>query len=329
MKNIAIILPAYNEESTIQKIISNFHNDCPEAEIWIINNASKDSTKKIASETIKNLNINGGIIDENRLGKGNALRLAFNNIDADIYVVCDADCTYFSEDIYKLINPIKSENFDVVIGDRISSGDYAIENKRIVHSFGNKLLQVLINYLFKANLSDTQSGYRALSRRFVKTYPAIAEGFNIETDMTVHALDKRFKIIDVPIKYKDRPEGSFSKLNTLSDGFLVLKTLANIFRHYQPLIFFSYMSLLFIIIGIILGYPVMLERFETGAITRIPRAILASGIEIIAVLLAAIGVILDSISYHNKCIFEREIMMFDMINKEDLILKKDKNLKHD
>ena len=239
MKSIALILPAYNEESTIEKSISDFNKNCPEAEIWVINNSSTDKTKTISLEIIRKLNINGGVIDENNIGKGNAIRSAFKNIDADIYVISDADCTYSSSDIHKLINPIKSDEADLVIGDRISQGDYANENQKITHRFGNKLLQVLINYLFKANLSDTQSGYRALSNRFVKTYPIMAEGFDIETDMTVHALDKRFRIIDVPIKYRDRPLGSISKLNTISDGFLVLKTLGNIFRHYRPFIFLA------------------------------------------------------------------------------------------
>jgi len=311
MLDIAIIIPAYNEEKTIDIMIRNFHNDCPEAKIWVINNFSSDLTETISNKTLHDLNIPGGVINESIKGKGNAVRSAFTNINADIYVISDADCTYASSDIRQLLKPVIDGNADMVIGDRLSEGKYTKENKRAMHGFGNKLLRTLINYLFGANLKDTQSGYRVFSNRFVKTYPALAEGFNIETDMTVHALDKRLKIIEIPIEYIDRPEGSISKLNTYKDGYLVLKTLFNIFRHFRPLLFFSFLSVIFFLLGIFLGFPVIQMHFETGAITRVPLAILSSGIEIIAVLLASIGIILDSIAYHDKQIFERNLRTFE------------------
>tara|TARA_B100000795_G_scaffold13487_1_gene9267 strand:- start:2275 stop:3261 length:987 start_codon:yes stop_codon:yes gene_type:complete len=315
MLKIAIILPAHNEELTIASMISDFHRDCPDASIWVINNASRDSTDINAIKTLDGLGISGGVINENRLGKGNAVRSAFTNIDADIYVICDADCTYSSSDISKLLEPVILGEADMVVGDRITGGDYHVENKRALHSFGNRLLCFLINYLFKSNLSDTQSGYRVFSRRFVKTYPAIVEGFDIETNMTVHALHKRLKIVELPVNYNDRPEGSISKLNTFSDGYLVLKTLSNIFRHYRPLFFFSALSLIFFLAGIFLGYPVIEQHLQTGAITRIPLAILSMGVEVIAFLLMAIGIILDSIAYHDKCTFERELILHNTFTK--------------
>lgn len=313
MLKIAILIPAFNEEETIEEMIKGFHKDYPNASIWVINNASTDHTEDISRRIFKLFNISGGVINEPQKGKGNAVRCAFTKIDSDIYAIADADCTYSTLDLNNLIKAMLVNGADMVIGDRLLEGAYHKENKRPFHSFGNKLLRTLINYLFNSELKDTQSGYRVFSNRFVKTYPALAEGFNIETDMTLHALDKRLKIIEVPIKYVDRPRGSISKLNTISDGFLVLKTLINIFRHYRPLVFFSFLSFIFFIVGIVLGFPVIQQHFETGAITRIPLAILSSGIEIIAVLLASIGLILDSISYHDKQNFERNLRSFKVL----------------
>ena len=308
MQEIAIILPAYNEEQTITQMIEGFHQECPEAYIWVINNCSSDSTEIKARETIDNLNINGGVINETRKGKGNALRCAFTRIDADIYVIVDADCTYHPKDLRKLMQPVLDGYADMVVGDRHEGGDYAKENKRALHGFGNRLVKNLVNYLFGTNLSDILSGYRVFSRRFIKTYPILVEGFEIETDMTLHALDKRFNIVEIPIEYSDRPEGSVSKLHTYRDGFKVLKTLSNILRHYEPLLFFGALSSLFFIAGLILGASVIEQYLTTGYITRIPLAILSTGVEVIAVVLAAIGTILDSIVYHHKRMFEREFM---------------------
>jgi glycosyltransferase involved in cell wall biosynthesis len=314
MSKIAIIFPAHNEESTIKSIISSFHQECPSAEIWVINNASTDNTEAYAASKINELKISGGLINETIKGKGNAVRCAFTHIEADIYVICDADCTYSSSDLNALLDPVRKGEADMVIGDRLTAGKYYLENKRAMHGAGNKLLKFLINYLFKSNLSDTQSGYRVFSRRFVKTYSILVDGFNIETDMTVHALDKRLKILEIQVDYCDRPSGSISKLNTYRDGLLVLKTLSNIFRHYRPLLFFTTSALIFLLLGTFLGYPVIVQHFETGAITRIPLAILSSGIVIISVMLASIGIILDSIAHHDKRMFERELMNFKPLN---------------
>lgn len=239
MPTLAIILPAYNEEQTIAATIEGFHQAMPEAAIWVINNRSSDKTEAIASETIAQLKCQGGVINERRPGKGNAVRRGFHDVDADIYVMADADQTYPAEQVRELIRPIMSGEADMVVGDRHSAGHYAAENKRALHGFGNKLVRYLVNKLFQANLADIMSGYRAFNRRFVKNYPILVEGFEIETDMTLHALDKRFRIVEIPIQYRDRPDGSFSKLNTVRDGARVLKTIGNILRYYRPLFFFG------------------------------------------------------------------------------------------
>jgi glycosyltransferase involved in cell wall biosynthesis len=308
MPTIAIILPAFNEEQTIVTSVESFHRDCPEATIWVINNCSTDSTEIKAKDIFDRLKIQGGVINERRKGKGNAVRCAFTNIEADVYVISDADSTYPSYDIRKLLQPVLNGEADMVVGDRHIGGNYANENKRALHGFGNILVRKLVNYLFRANLSDILSGYRVFSRRFVKTYPVLVEGFELETDLTLHALDKRLSIVELPIDYRDRPEGSVSKLNTYSDGFRVLRTLSNILRHYRPLVFFGTLSLAFFLMGLGVGATVIEEYIRTSYITHVPLAILSTGIEIIAVVLAAIGIILDSIVYHDKRMFERDLI---------------------
>lgn len=308
MPTLAIILPAYNEEQTIAATIEGFHQAMPEAAIWVINNRSSDKTEAIASETITQLKCQGGVINERRPGKGNAVRRGFHDVDADIYVMSDADQTYPAEQVRELIRPIMSGEADMVVGDRHSAGHYAAENKRALHGFGNKLVRYLVNKLFQANLADIMSGYRAFNRRFVKNYPILVEGFEIETDMTLHALDKRFRIVEIPIQYRDRPDGSFSKLNTVRDGARVLKTIGNILRYYRPLIFFGGTAVFFMLLGFMAGLPVLDEYLRTRFIQHIPLAILATGLEITAMVLMAIALILDSITQQDKRSFERELL---------------------
>ena len=328
MPKIAIILPAFNEEQTIVTTIESFHRDCPEAFIWVINNCSTDSTEIKAKDIFDRLKIQGGVINERRKGKGNAVRSAFTNIEADIYVISDADSTYPSHDIRNLLHPVLSGEADMVVGDRHIGGNYANENKRALHGFGNILVRRLVNYLFRANLSDILSGYRVFSRRFVKTYPVLVEGFELETDLTLHALDKRLSIVELPIDYRDRPEGSVSKLNTYSDGLRVLRTLCNILRHYRPLAFFGTLSLVFFLMGLGIGATVIDEYIRTRYITHIPLAILSTGVVIIAVVLSAIGIILDSIVYNDKRMFERDLIKqsitSNLTNKNNVDDKKSK-----
>ncbi len=306
MTKIAIILPAYNEAQTIGATIREFYAVCPEAELWVINNNSSDDTENIATNMIDKLGVSGGVIMESRQGKGNAVRRAFLEIDADIYVMADADMTYPAERINDLIQPVIEGKADMVVGDRHSTGHYAAENKRNLHGFGNRLVRKLVNRLFDARLTDIMSGYRAFNRRFVKSYPVLVEGFELETDMTLHALDKRFRIVEIPVEYRDRPEGSVSKLNTISDGTKVIFTIARILRYYRPLTFFGGAAVIVGLIGLFTAFPVFEEWIREKYIHHVPLAILATGLEIVAVLLMSIGLILDSITHQDKCAFERE-----------------------
>ncbi|MDC1382724.1 glycosyltransferase family 2 protein [Candidatus Puniceispirillum sp.] len=308
MKKIAIILPAYNEEATIRLTIEDFNKHAPEAEIWVANNLSTDSTESISLNTLNKLKCKGGVLNVRRSGKGNGIRCAFDEVEADIFVVADADLTYPAAEIYKLLQPIVAGEAEMVVGDRHVGGHYAKENKRQFHNFGNKMIRNLVNWLFATSLSDILSGYRVFSRRFVKTYPVMAAGFDVELDMTLHALDKRLHIKEVSISYQDRPTGSVSKLNTFKDGIRVILTLLNIFRYYRPLKLFGTMSFLLFFLGLIIGYPVIKEFLETGYVSLIPSAILASAIEIVAIITAAVALILDSIAYLDRRAFEREFI---------------------
>jgi glycosyltransferase involved in cell wall biosynthesis len=306
--NIAVILPAYDEEQTIAATIKDFHHFAPEAEIWVVNNRSRDATGAIARETLSVLGCKGGVIDESRPGKGAAIRRAFLEIDATIYVLADADATYSAAQARELIAPVLAGEADMVVGDRHSAGDYAAHIKRPFHNFGNRLVRTLVNRLFNAHLADIMSGYRVVSRRFAKNYPILVEGFEIETDMTLHALDKRFRVIELPIEYRDRPAGSVSKLTTLRDGLRVLATIWNILRHYRPLAFFGACGLIVSLIGLLCGLPVIEDWIREHYIYHVPLAILATGLQIVAMVLFAIGLVLDSIVHQDKRNFERELL---------------------
>lgn len=315
MMEICIILPAYNEENTITETIIDFHKELPEASIWVINNRSNDATEAIAKKTIEDLACKGGVMNELRAGKGNALRHAFLNINSDIYIISDADSTYPASQIGELIKPIISGEADMVLGDRHSGGQYLNENKRAFHNFGNNLVGWLVNKLFSANLVDILTGYRALNNFFVKSYPILVDGFEIETDMTMHALDKRFRIVEVPINYRDRPKGSFSKLNTIKDGLRVLGIIVRIFRYYRPFIFFGSLALVSAIFTLIAGAVVIKEFINTGYISHIPLAVLAASLGITSIIFSAIALILDAISHQDKRNFERDLLSKNLITK--------------
>jgi glycosyltransferase involved in cell wall biosynthesis len=305
---VAVVLPAHNEEQTIADTIKDFNQWLPSASMWVINNRSSDLTEKTALDTLAHLGCSGGVINEMRQGKGNALRRAFMEIDADIYILADADMTYPAAQAHELMAPVMVGEADMVVGDRHSAGHYAAENKRVLHGFGNRLVRDLVNKLFDAKLKDIMSGYRVFNRTFVKSYPILVEGFEIETDMTLHALDKRFRIIEIPIDYCDRPAGSFSKLNTLRDGARVLKTIVSILRYYRPLVFFGGAAIFFAILGLLAGIPVIEEWINERYIRHLPLAILATGLEIVAIVLMAIGLILDSIAHQDKRNFELQLL---------------------
>lgn len=267
MEKVAILLPAYNEEITIKKVVSDFQHVLPTADIWVYDNNSKDRTNELAREA-------GAFVKfEPRQGKGNVVRSMFREIDADYYIMVDADDTYPADEVEKLLAPLREGLADMTIGDRLSNGTYSEENKRAFHDLGNNLVRGLINKLYKSDFKDIMTGYRGFSRLFVKTFPVLSPGFEIETELSIHSLDKRFKMVEVPITYRDRPEGSESKLNTFSDGLKVLKTIFSLFKNYKPLTFFSIISVLFILIGLLVGIPTIVEYFETGFVSKFPSAV--------------------------------------------------------
>ena len=296
---IAVLIPCYNEEQTIEKVITDFQKYLPEAVIYVYDNNSKDQTSSIAKKC-------GAIVKkETKQGKGNVVRSMFRDINADVYIMIDGDDTYPVEEIRKMIQPVVDKEVDMVIGDRLSNGTYYEENKRGFHNFGNKLVLKLINKLFNSNINDIMTGYRVFSRKFVKNMPVMSEGFQIETEMSIFSLMNRMSIVEVPITYRDRPEGSESKLNTFRDGFRVLVTLFDLFKDYKPLMFFSTISWIIAIIGIIVGIPVLQEFISIGYIYKVPSAILASSLIIIAILFVNLGIILD----HQTNLFKKDYEM--------------------
>jgi Glycosyltransferases, probably involved in cell wall biogenesis len=298
---VAVLIPCYNEELTIEKVIKDFRKELPEADIYVYDNNSKDKTYEIATK-------NGAIVKkELRQGKGNVVRSMFSDIDADCYIMVDGDDTYPAEFVHALIEPIKNKEANMVIGDRLSNGTYKNENKRAFHNIGNNMVRGLINKLFKSNINDIMTGYRSFDKEFVKAMPVLSSGFEIETEITIHALDKRFLIKEIPIEYRDRPEGSFSKLNTFNDGIKVLKTIATLFKEYKPMIFFSLWSIFFLVLGLLSGIPVILEFIETSKIAKIPSAILAVGLIILATLSFVCALLLDTIVKHNNRLYELQL----------------------
>lgn len=297
-KSIAVLIPCYNEELTIGKVVDDFKKEIPEAKIYVYDNNSKDSTANIAEK-------HGAIVvREYRQGKGNVVRSMFRDIEADIYVMVDGDDTYPAEFAKKLMEPIINGKADMVIGDRLSNGTYESENKRSFHNFGNKLVQSLIGLLFKNEINDIMTGYRAFNRFFVKTMPILSDGFQIETEMSIHALDKKFLLEEIPIDYRDRPSGSESKLNTFSDGFRVLNMLLDLFKNYKPMAFFGGISFISIVLGLASGIPVIYEFINTGFINKIPSALLAVGLVMISIISLSCGFVLDTIAKNNKMQYE-------------------------
>ena len=308
MYKIAVVLPAFNEELTIQETIVEFHNELPDAYFLIVDNNSTDSTSSIASDTLHNIGAHGEVLHEIRQGKAMAVRSAFSKINAEIFVLADADLTYPASDVHKLLTPVMSGIADMSVGDRISSGAYKKENKRGFHNFGNTIVKNLINVLFKANLRDIMSGYRVLSQRFVKGYPILVTGFELETDLTVHALEKRFRIVEVPVEYRDRPQGSFSKLNTFADGFKVIKMIATIFRYYRPLAFFGVVAVSCGISCLAAGFIPIQDWAEMRFVEHVPLAILSVALGILSVLFFVCGLILDAIARQNRVSYELELL---------------------
>lgn len=287
---IAVIIPCYNEAPTIGKVVDDFRRELPEATVYVYDNASTDATAAIA------MGHGATVRFEPRQGKGNVCRQMFRDIDADCYLMVDGDDTYPAESALSLCAPILAGEADMVVGDRLSNGTYAQQNTRAFHGFGNDLVRAMIKWIYGYGFEDVMTGYRAMSRPFVKTIPVLSEGFQIETELSIHAVDRRWRIADVPVEYRDRPEGSVSKLNTVRDGLRVIAMIGTLFKDYRPLKFFSLVALLFCISGLCAGIPVVTEYFTTGLVPRFPTAILAAALMFMAALSLATGFILDAVA---------------------------------
>lgn len=308
MEKTSLIIPVFNEEITIEATLLDFHYYIPDAYFYVVDNNSKDKTVEIATRIYKEKGLKGEILFERKQGKANAVRKAFNHIESDIYIMIDGDNTYKGKDLNNLIQPIIEDQADMTVGDRHKSGAYKRETKRSYHNFGNTLVRRLINLLFHSNLNDILSGYRVFNKKFVENFPVLSSGFELETEITLHSLDKRFRIIEMPIEYTERPEGSFSKIDTIKDGIKIISAIYQIFRYYKPLIFFSLVSLSFLICGILAGIPVIIEFINTRFISHVPLAILATGLIILAVLSITIGIILDTIVRIHRFEYELHLL---------------------
>ncbi len=293
----AVLIPCYNESKTIAKVIADFRAALPEADIYVYDNNSTDGTDEIARNA-------GAIVRyEYRQGKGNVIRSMFRQIEADCYIMIDGDDTYPAENAREMADLVINKHVDMVVGDRLSA-TYFTENKRPFHNFGNRIVKRLVNTLFKGDVRDIMTGYRAFSYQFVKSFPVISKGFEIETEMTIHALDKNMSVKSVAVSYRDRPEDSPSKLNTYSDGFKVIRTIARLFKEYRPLAFFGIFTLLFGAVGLGMFVPVLAEYFATKLVPRFPTLIASGVLLTCALLMLVCGLILDTVAKKHRQLFE-------------------------
>ena len=296
-KKIAVLIPCYNEAKTVARVVKDYKNALSGADIYVYDNNSTDGTGEIAKKA-------GAIVRiEHRQGKGNVVRSMFRDIEADCYLMIDGDGTYPADVARRMCDMVLDDGVDMVVGDRLSS-TYFKENKRPFHNVGNRIVRFLINLIFRSHIKDIMTGYRAFSRDFVKTYPVLSKGFEIETEMTIHALDKNFYIEEIPVNYKDREEGTESKLNTISDGIKVIMTIARLFEEYKPMMFFGIISILLLILSVILGLPVIIEYFDTGMVPRFPSLIVAGFLLIISAMMTVCGIILQVVVRKQKEVFE-------------------------
>lgn len=296
--SIAVVIPCYNESLTIAEVVRSFKDELHEAEIYVFDNNSTDNTAEEARKA------GAIVINEPMQGKGHVVRSMFRYVESDIYVMVDGDSTYPVDQVNMLIEPVSNKIADMAVGDRHSSKAYSLENTRRFHGFGNHLISWLINKLFRSNLKDIMSGYRVFNRYFAKTFPVMSEGFEIEAELTLHALDKKFNIVEIPIGYRERPRGSFSKLNTYLDGIRILKTIFLVFKDYKPFIFFSVLAAVSAFSGLVIGLFPIFEYLKYSYVYKIPSAILASTLVVLSLLLFICGIILDTIVKQNKAVYE-------------------------
>jgi glycosyltransferase involved in cell wall biosynthesis len=301
-KTIAVLIPCYNEAKTVEKVVTDFKRELPEAKIYVYDNNSSDNTAEIAKKA-------GAIVrHEYQQGKGQVVRRMFQEVEADCYVLVDGDDTYPAEAAKKMCRKVIAKHSDMVVGDRLSS-TYFTENKRKFHNFGNVLVRTSINGIFKTNIKDIMTGYRAFSRRFVKTFPVLSKGFEIETEMSIHAVVMNMAVSNVVIDYRDRPDGSESKLSTVSDGIKVLLTILKLFKNYKPLSFFSAISGIMTLIDlIVLTFAVFIPYAQTGLVENFPTLIVGSFVAVVIVVLFSCGLILDSIWQKERREFEYRLV---------------------
>lgn len=301
MDKIAVLIPCYNESKTIEKVVTDFKRELPEATIYVYDNNSTDGTDKIAEAA-------GAVVRyEYQQGKGNVIRRMFRDIDAECYIMTDGDDTYPAEYAREMADKVLYRNVDMVVGDRLSS-TYFEENKRPFHNFGNSIVRNSINSLFKSDIKDIMTGYRAFSYMFVKTFPVLSKGFEIETEMSIHAVDKNLFVENVVIDYRNRPEGSESKLNTYSDGFKVLRTIFRLFKNYKPMQFFSLLALVLAIISVAFFAPVFVTFLKTGVVDKMPTLIVSGFTMLAAIQSLFSGLILATITQKNRQDFEMQLM---------------------
>ena len=308
MDKIAVLIPCYNESATIEKVVTDFKREIPEAVIYVYDNNSSDGTDEIARAA-------GAVVRyERHQGKGNVIRRMFRDIDALCYIMADGDDTYPASEAKEMAKLVLEEQADMVVGDRLSS-TYFTENKRPFHNFGNSLVRFSINHIFKTKNNDIMTGYRAMSYEFVKTFPVISKGFEIETEMSIHAAQKNLLVRNHVIEYKDRPEGSESKLNTFSDGFKVIATILKLFRTYKPLRFFSYIAAVLMIIGVGFLIPVINTYVKTGLVERFPTLIVCCFVILTSIIAFFSGLILETINWKNRQDFEMNLISVDVYKK--------------
>ncbi|WP_421777881.1 glycosyltransferase family 2 protein [Gardnerella sp. KA00747] len=307
MTSVAVLLPCYNEAITIGKVVRDFKTALPEATVYVYDNNSTDETASIAAQA-------GAIVcKEPRQGKGNVIRAMFQDIDADVYIMADGDDTYPAEAAPEMVEKI-AEGYDMVIGDRLSS-TYFQENKRPFHNFGNRLVRGAINTLFSAHVTDIMTGYRAFSFTFVKTYPVLSRGFEVETEMTIHSLNNNVKLYEMPIQYRDRPEGSVSKLDTVGDGIRVLSTIFRMIREYKPMPFFGTLGVLITLCGLGACLPPFIEFWRTHLVTRFPTLIGAVMLIIAGLLFFIAGIILEILAKNERKRFIEQVNLFDFLRR--------------
>lgn len=301
MDNIAVLIPCYNEEKTIEKVVRDFKEAIPEAVIYVYNNNSTDRTAERAQRA-------GAIVrNEYMQGKGNVIRRMFRDIDARCYIITDGDDTYPADSAAEMAELVLTQNADMVVGDRLSSTYYE-ENKRPFHNFGNTIVRKSINVLFKNGIKDIMTGYRAFSYEFVKTFPVLSKGFEIETEMSIHAVDKNMYVENVVIDYRDRPAGSQSKLNTYSDGLKVLRTIARLYRNYRPMSFFGVIAAILTTISLLFFVPVLVEYLKTGLVPNFPTLIVCGFTMLSAINAFFAGLMLQTMVQKNRQDFEMQLL---------------------